>query len=298
MEEATGTWCGWCPGGIVALEYLKEKYDNSVFRIGVHSGDKMALSNYEQIMSSYISGYPSILFNRQKSYVPTDPANQIYSYIDNVCKEYLSYPSYATISLNASCSEDFSTLYVSTTTEFAINTDEQYTIAFAMVEDGVGPYVQTNYFYNSDISMEGWESKGTYVSWIYDDVSRLYVDSPDTDGCLPNHIEKDTPIIFGIELPIVCQKDEFRIIALLLNKESGEIINAAQLVIDKFGTGVESVVENSKRKFCVVNNRIETSYANGIKVFTPDGRRIANDNLAPGLYIVMLDNTSFKVYVR
>lgn len=26
FEDATGTWCGWCPAGIVMLDYIKEKY--------------------------------------------------------------------------------------------------------------------------------------------------------------------------------------------------------------------------------------------------------------------------------
>ena len=38
VEEGTGTWCGWCVRGIVALEYMRENYPDKFIGIGVHYG--------------------------------------------------------------------------------------------------------------------------------------------------------------------------------------------------------------------------------------------------------------------
>lgn len=115
---------------------------------------------------------------------------------------------------------------------------------------------------------------------------------------MPEYIEKDKPISYEIELPIECKKDIFRVIALLSNKESGEIVNAAQLIIDKYETGIKDASEDPGHQIRVVNHKIEVSDMGEVKIFTLDGRNIANENLAPGLYILMLDNRSYKVSVR
>ena len=40
-EELTGTWCGWCPRGAVALENMRNKYPDTFIGIAVHGGDVM-----------------------------------------------------------------------------------------------------------------------------------------------------------------------------------------------------------------------------------------------------------------
>lgn len=36
IEEGTGTWCGWCPRGIVMMEYIAEKYPDFFARAAIH----------------------------------------------------------------------------------------------------------------------------------------------------------------------------------------------------------------------------------------------------------------------
>ena len=31
VEEGTGTWCGWCPRGIVAFRHMAEKYPETFY---------------------------------------------------------------------------------------------------------------------------------------------------------------------------------------------------------------------------------------------------------------------------
>ncbi|NQX85294.1 MAG: hypothetical protein HRT67_05240, partial [Flavobacteriaceae bacterium] len=48
IEEATGTWCGWCPRGAVGLDYITTTYPNTTVPIAVHggNGDPMEVSEY------------------------------------------------------------------------------------------------------------------------------------------------------------------------------------------------------------------------------------------------------------
>lgn len=57
MEEATATWCGWCPQGIVAIDGLKRDFPDNFLAIAIHgNGDKMAyIDEYGlQVRSKYV----------------------------------------------------------------------------------------------------------------------------------------------------------------------------------------------------------------------------------------------------
>ena len=56
-EEKTGTWCGWCPRGAVALAEMEAT--SSFIGIAVHNGDPMTISAYDGNLGTYIpGGYP------------------------------------------------------------------------------------------------------------------------------------------------------------------------------------------------------------------------------------------------
>ncbi len=61
IEEYTGTWCGWCTRGYVAMELLNDTFGDDVVLAAYHNGDPM------QVTSAYpvsVSGYPSASLNR------------------------------------------------------------------------------------------------------------------------------------------------------------------------------------------------------------------------------------------
>ncbi|MGM9862242.1 MAG: hypothetical protein ACI30W_06565, partial [Muribaculaceae bacterium] len=54
IEEGTGTWCGWCPLGILAMETLKEKHtDGSLEVICVHNDNEMGVESYVPLIRDY-----------------------------------------------------------------------------------------------------------------------------------------------------------------------------------------------------------------------------------------------------
>ena len=46
IEEATGTWCAWCPKGKVFSEMLLETYNDKLIFIEVHRNDPMENEEY------------------------------------------------------------------------------------------------------------------------------------------------------------------------------------------------------------------------------------------------------------
>ena len=76
-EEATGTWCGWCPRGHVFMESMEEAYGGEGFiGIAVHGGsvnEPMYVSAYAPWLEDFIGGFPDGTINR--SLLGVDPSN-------------------------------------------------------------------------------------------------------------------------------------------------------------------------------------------------------------------------------
>ena len=73
MEEFTGTWCGWCPRGMRAVELLSEIYGDRFIPIGVHYNDVFESADFKYILDNYASGgFPGCTLNRLTS---SDPYN-------------------------------------------------------------------------------------------------------------------------------------------------------------------------------------------------------------------------------
>ena len=63
-EEATGTWCQWCPRGAVYMDLFEEQYGDYWVGIAVHNGDPMTDAVYDAGIGGSIGGYPSALVDR------------------------------------------------------------------------------------------------------------------------------------------------------------------------------------------------------------------------------------------
>ncbi|MBK7762824.1 MAG: T9SS type A sorting domain-containing protein [Bacteroidetes bacterium] len=71
FEEATGTWCQWCPRGAVYMDSLVDLHPDAV-AIAVHNGDPMTVADYDAGMGPLIGGYPSGLVDRKYEADPSD----------------------------------------------------------------------------------------------------------------------------------------------------------------------------------------------------------------------------------
>ena len=74
VEEATGTWCTWCPRGTVYMDEMKKRFGEHFAGIAVHNSDPMALPEHDSGVGAFpgFSGYPSVVYNRASIQDPSD----------------------------------------------------------------------------------------------------------------------------------------------------------------------------------------------------------------------------------
>ncbi|MDE6552473.1 MAG: thioredoxin family protein [Muribaculaceae bacterium] len=282
-EDATGTWCGWCPGGIEALEYLKKTYPDRAIAIGVHNEDDMAINEYQKFINEYVGGFPTVIYNRMISQTPTFPYTQVCDFIDQVAA-YLDFPSYAEVSLEGLPGSDEETASVKASTRFAIGTSVPHYLSFVVVEDNVGPYVQQNYFPSQRVPMNGWETKGSAVKTMFNDVARYYNCYPGIANSLPSVVESDRVYEYSIDIPLSNVKgNDFRVIAMLSNAATGEIVNACEFSMSK--DSASSAVEG-----------IENSDSMPAEYYNLNGVRVAKPT--EGIFIRRQGDKTEKVIVK
>lgn len=286
-EDATGTWCGWCPGGIEALEYLKTNYPDRAIAIGVHASqsasyrDPMEISEYLKFVNAFVGGFPNVWYNRTINQTPTQTYDKVCQFVDQVAA-FFDFPSYAEVTLEGKSDEN-GTASVTASAEFSIATTVPHYLSFVVVEDSVGPYMQTNYFPRYKIAMNGWDKKSAKVSTLYNDVARYYDSYPGIKGSLPSSIEANVVNQYSVDLPLSNVKgNKFRVIALITNGKTREIINATQyeMAKDNF-SGVEGISIDA-------NSPVEYYNLNGQKISDPSN----------GIFIRRQGSATTKVVIR
>lgn len=74
VEEATGTWCIWCPRGAVNMAKMRKNYPGEFIGIAVHNNDPMVNTDYDDGLTSLdgFGGFPSVIINRERIEDPAD----------------------------------------------------------------------------------------------------------------------------------------------------------------------------------------------------------------------------------
>ena len=146
VEEATGTWCTWCPRGAVYMDYMTAKYPELFVGIAVHAGDPMEIfewagqtdnpntpENEGANFGTLIGGYPSSSIDRTPE---LDPAAMEAPFVTSVQVAPL-----VTLDHGAEFNEDTRELKVNVETNFTLVALANGTkLVVGLTEDGVtGP---------------------------------------------------------------------------------------------------------------------------------------------------------------
>ena len=279
IEEFTGTWCGWCPRGMVGMEKVHEQYGDQVVQIAAHSGDVMAINDYQSVISTFTEGYPNSITDRRYM---ADPS---FSSLQEVLKMSFARLTQASIALSAEWdSEEQKGVVFNTTTRFAYSEEGgKYGIAYVLVEDGLkgtgSNWAQANYYSgNGTGEMAWWGKQGSSVSGVeYNHVVvAAWSALNGVDGSVDPVIDADTPQEYSYTASIeskslIQDKTKLKAIVLLIDRVSGQIVNAAQSPISDYGTGIETVRDAQR--------------AANSEIYDLSGRQITNHRLTKGLYI-------------
>ena len=248
VEEFTGTWCGWCPRGIVGLNKLNEKYPDEVVTVAIHNDDPMAIQYGIEAPS-----FPYAFVNRT---TPADPylgINGAPFGIGDLVAEQLQIPAEASIALSEPQMDVNGKITFSTDLVFNYSSDTApYALAFAVLTDGLTgdtkKWAQANYYSHAAdwagyADLKEWYEGASYMKQVYNHVAIAgkgiangltgSVKAPIVEGetkTYSNYIN-----VSGNAL--TTNLDQLSVVAMLINKTTGAVVNAdkrAVKVVDNF----------------------------------------------------------------
>ena len=305
FEEFTGNWCGYCVMGIAGMEYMHTNYaDKGFIGIAVHgSSDPMQVMDSPNMpyypLAQYVAGFPSSFVNRQMNV-------NVYPAPDTIEEAFLSVvdvPSVAEIS--ATFEYDDKTATMATKTTFGLDVEAaNFSVAYTVIENEVGPYAQTNYMSGQQGDYYGWESKPSQVSMKFNEVARRCSKPMGIENSLPSSVERGVVYEYGEEFKLtgVTTPANCSLVAMIINNTTGLIENAC-IVAASENSGVDTVNASASALAKGGYGFVEVAEA-GASVYTVDGRRVAvaaeagNIELPAGIYIVSANGRAVKVVVR
>ena len=198
-------------------------------------------------------------------------------------KYIIQFPTYGKIDVESSYNASTRVVEVTGTSEFALDiANGTYRMAFALAENKVGPYAQTNY-YAGDASLgylPGWTDNGSSVLTIFNEVGREIVDPFGITGSLPSNIAKGQKYSYkaNVSASSVRNIDNCFVVGMILDSATGEVINSAKAYIGE-NSGVKDIVTESENGIFRVYN------TQGISVLETEDASELN-NLPKGIYII------------
>ena len=222
-EEATGTWCGWCPRGAVFLDQMANDYSDHFVGVAVHNGDPMTVDTYDEAIGGFISGYPSMLVDRGADIDPSD--------VEGAFLDRIVIGPKAVLTVGSDYVDGATSMNVSVTADFVEAIAGNYRLALIVVEDGVtgegSGYNQANYYSGGGSgAMGGYEDLADPVpaaDMVYDHVARAILPSFDgMAGSFPATVESGEvhSVGFVVEIDPDWNLDEVHLVGILVAPDS------------------------------------------------------------------------------
>ncbi|MDE6071762.1 MAG: hypothetical protein K2G53_04330 [Muribaculaceae bacterium] len=309
MEEGTGTWCQWCPAGIVMMENIAKLYPEDYALVGVHYQDAMAVSSTTPVTDIFAGSYPTALCDRATFMYPQNPN------INSILKSYTDYykeiPSFVGITTLEGAKDAEGNLSVKTGLTFALDIAgaQRYRLSYYITESGVGPYEQNNggYAGGENGAMGGWESKPLTVSTLFEDVARqLEGGLNGLAGSVPSTVKQGTEYSYEASLPLnEVTKDKVNLIAFVVDNADGSVVNVAQKEIDLTVSAVNEISANDSYSVSAGRGVIAIAGEFGNARFYTVSGELAGEltaagelQLPAGIYLLLIDGKSQKVLVK
>ncbi|MCK5775825.1 MAG: T9SS type A sorting domain-containing protein [Bacteroidales bacterium] len=227
IEELTGTWCSYCPSGIVEGRQLSHDYENVIF-VAIHTNDPMAYSNYAD--ATGLTGAPTGNVNRKQMGQSPQAWESLV-----IQETAITPPAYITVETNYN--ESTRELEAIVTAEFTESVNGNLRLAGLVLEDAVtgqDGYDQSNHYSGENISMGGFEDLPSPVpsSMIaYDHVARQLLGGYDgVEGSIPASVSagETHSYTFNYTLAEGFDPEYIRVAGWLINNDNGEILNAGK----------------------------------------------------------------------
>lgn len=304
IEEGTGTWCGYCPRGAVAMHYMDTNYPNDFIGIAVHNGDPMKITDYDN--GADFNAFPGMNIDRavlNASVTNTEMVSQVNK------RKILVTPA----QLDASSSLAGNVLTFNAAATFRTNfTNANFRFAVVMVEDNVTGtttgYNQSNY-YSGGSAMGGYENLPNPVpasQMVYDHVGRMLLGGYSGQvGSIPATLTDGQTVnyTFTTTIPTTYNIANMKAVLLLLDATTGEVVNARSFLFNTLGT---STAQTNANYITMYPNpatdyiKVQANYNVDLKFYDATGRlvleksqvspdnRVSVEGLAKGVYLVSI----------
>lgn len=266
IEEGTGTWCGWCVRGYVAMEYMREKYPDTFIGIAVHSSDPMAISGYTGALG--IGSFPGCTVDRVSDMkgisVSTDDFERYYT-------TEITRGTYADFTLSAYL--DDNRVEAVTSAEFSFNNASvDLRMIYVLLEDGVTGYSQNNSYSGGAYGkMGGFENMPQVVTNLeFNDVARaVYPSFLGESGSFATSIVKGQTYSDKLseELPSSIKNvDRLTLVAMLVDGATGEVVQAHKTPLRDLNAIYSPNASDSRSLYDLQGRRLDTVPAHGMYI--------------------------------
>ncbi len=254
-EEVTGTWCGWCPRGIVGLNTMEHEItDGSWIGVAIHKNDPMEMMSHEYFDELGLSSFPDGKMNRKQNISPAPNSLP------------LAYRQHKNVMPPAKI-EVTSQTWNSETRDFTVDvgvnfildmTSVDYGLSLIVVEDSIrgsgGDYAQRNN-YSNNIDLIDWDG----TNWknlpnpvpasqmVYNHVARQLIGGFDgVSGIIPESVNYGTAYsyTFSGNIPESHNELHTHFVALIIDNTDGHIVNATKVKLGNYDGMVEHEKEN------------------------------------------------------
>lgn len=292
MEEYTGLGCGYCVRGIVDIENLTAKYPSQFVAIAKHcyggTPSELLCPSYEYTVGG---GFPKATIDRRQTNnidVDKDPI-----WVNGFIKAGTA------VGIDAIATfvpGDVSKVNVVAVAKFLRDlANANYGLALAVVENDVTGYQQTNNYAGSVKAMNGWEKKGKYVDVSLQHVARLGYETNNGVSIFPQEIKAYEGFSHEVQLQLSDNVQDYhnlQLIAFIIDRNSKYVENVVEVPIKETTpeeTAIRDINNSDVPAINIVNGYVDAPDFDGIvRVYTVDGKAVANTNLKAGMYIVKL----------
>ncbi|MDE6560549.1 MAG: hypothetical protein K2K75_04125 [Muribaculaceae bacterium] len=249
LEEFTGTWCGWCTRGFIALEKLNELYGDDVVLAAYHDGDSMQASGFP-VDDVESLGFPSSMLNRGPAMDPYYANSNIDFGMKDAVKASIDTTVPADIQVRALWGDEDKTVIKiqSTATFFVDKQDAGYKVGYLLINNGLRGsgtgWIQSNYYSSQAGQYDGtdleilttWPSK--VPGLVFNDVVVDTEGMMGVDGAVPSDIVYNQPYSseFSYDIAsndVIQDKDSLYVAAFIINP-NGTILNSNKAKVDGF----------------------------------------------------------------
>lgn len=303
-EEITGTWCGFCPRGMVGLELMKENHPDLFIPVSIHSNDPLEIDSlsdysYKDFIDS-CPGAPMCNVNRRLTGDPFTDIRRLFD-LESSVENHIALETEAVW-------DDEGKIQVRNIYYSDIDIESpSFRTAYTLTEDSITGYPQTNYYAGGrNGEMYGWEEKEDPAKdAVFNDVARAIFGSY---SGIPLPTEPMTAFTryeheYTIELPAtVNDARNIHIIGQIIDTGTNCILNASSTTVEGNIPGTVMASEEAGVKVTAGPRGI-VIYGEGLagaraSVFDTGGRKVAGATLTDGEnHIHMAGHGAFLVNV-